>query len=65
MIYVVTGREVQIKKKDKKNLGEVESAVLKGNTEVYDVRFHAEKVVRIKIDTCLLMSFNMEQKLLL
>ena len=35
----VVGREVEIKKKDKKNFGKVESAFLKDNTDVYDISF--------------------------
>lgn len=65
--FALVGREVEVKKKDKKNFGKVESAFLKDNTDVYDVTFQTEKVVRIKIevDTCPPMNFNTEQKLLL
>ena len=31
----MVGKEVEIKKKDKKNFGKVESAFLKDNTDVY------------------------------
>lgn len=34
-IFAMVGREVEIKKKDKKNFGKVESAFLKDNTDVY------------------------------
>lgn len=37
--FAMVGREVEIKKKDKKNFGKVESAFLKDNTDVYDVTF--------------------------
>ena len=65
--FAVVGREVEIKKKDKKNFGKVESAFLKDNTDVYDVTFQTEKSVKIKIevDTCPPLNFNTEQKLLL
>ena len=65
--FALVGREVEIKKKDKKNFGKVESAFLKDNTDVYDVTFQIEKAIRIKIevDTCPPMNFNTEQKLLL
>ena len=65
--FALVGREVEIKKKDKKNFGKVESAFLKDNTDAYDVTFQTEKAIRIKIevDTCPPMNFNTEQKLLL
>ena len=65
--FALVGRQVEIKKKDKKNFGKVESAFLKDNTDVYDVTFQTEKAIRIKIevDTCPPMNFNTEQKLLL
>ena len=63
----MVGREVEIKKKDKKNFGKVESAFLKDNTDVYDVTFQMEKSIKIKIevDTCPPLNFKTEQKLLL
>ena len=65
--FAMVGREVEIKKKDKKNFGKVESAFLKDNTDVYDVMFQTEKQIKIKIevDTCPPLNFNTEQKLLL
>ena len=65
--FALVGREVEIKKKDKKNFGKVESALLKDNTDVYDVMFQTEKSIKIKIevDTCPPMNFKTEQKLLL
>ena len=65
--FAMVGREVEIKKKDKKNFGKVESAFLKDNTDVYDVTFRAEKSIKIKIevDTCPPLNFQTEQKLLL
>ncbi|MCI1686243.1 MAG: nucleotidyl transferase AbiEii/AbiGii toxin family protein [Prevotella sp.] len=61
------GRKVDITKKEKGNFGKVESAFLKDNTEVYDVKFRTEKSVHIKIevDTQPPLKFNTEQKLLL
>ena len=65
--FVLVGREVEIKKKDKKSFGKVESAFLKDNTDVFDVTFQTEKSIKIKIevDTCPPMRFNTEQRLLL
>lgn len=65
--FAMVGRTVEIKKKDKKNFGKVESAFLKDNTDVYDVMFQTEKSIKIKIevDTCPPLKFRTEQKLLL
>ena len=41
--FTMVGREVEIKKKDKRNFGKVESAFLKDNTDVYDVTFQTGK----------------------
>lgn len=65
--FALVGREVEIKKKDKKNFSKVESAFLKDNTDVYDVMFQTEKSIKIKIevDTYPPLNFKTEQKLLL
>ena len=65
--FAIVGREVEIKKKDKKSLGKVESAFLKDNTDVYDVSFQTDKSIKIKIevDTQPPLNFQTEQKLLL
>lgn len=65
--FTMVGREVEIKKKDKRNFGKVESAFLKDNTDVYDVTFQTEKSIKIKIevDTFPPLNFKTEQKLLL
>ena len=65
--FAIVGREVEIKKKDKKGFGKVESAFLKDNTDVYDVSFQTDKSIKIKIevDTQPPMNFRTEQKLLL
>ncbi len=65
--FAMVGREVEIKKKDKKNFGKGESAFLKDNTDVYDVTFQTEKSIKIKIevDTQPPLKFETEQKLLL
>ena len=65
--FALVGREVEIKKKDEKNFGKVESAFLKDNTDVYDVMFQTEKSIKIKIevDTYPPLNFKTEQKLLL
>ena len=65
--FTIVGREVEIKKKDKKGFGKVESAFLKDNTDVYDVSFQSDKSIKIKIevDTQPPLNFRTEQKLLL
>ena len=61
------GREVTITKKDKKNVGRVESAFLKDTTDVYNLSFQTEKSIKIKIevDTNPPVGFETEQKLLM
>ncbi len=65
--FAMVGRQVDIKKKDKKSFGKVESAFLKDNTDVYDVSFQTEKSIKIKIevDTQPPLKFRTEQKLLM
>ena len=65
--FAIVGHEVEIKKKDKKGFGKVESAFLKDNTDVYDVSFQTDKSIKIKIevDTQPPLNFRTEQKLLL
>ena len=48
--FAIVGREVEIKKKDKKGFGKVESAFLKDDTDVYDVSFQTDKSIKIKIE---------------
>lgn len=66
-IFAMVGRNVEIKKKDKSAFGNVDSAFLKDNTDVYDITFQTEKSIKIKIevDTCPPLDFRTEQKLLL
>lgn len=65
--FAIVGREVEIKKKDKKGFGKVESAFLKDNTDVYDVSFQTDKSIKIKIEVDIQppLNFRTEQKLLL
>ena len=58
------GRKVEIKKKDKKTFGRVDSAFLKDNTDVYNIAFQTEKMVKVKIevDTQPPLLFATEQK---
>ena len=65
--FAIVGREVEIKKKDKKSFGKVESAFQKDNTDVYDVSFQIDKSIkiRIEVDTQPPLNFRTEQKLLL
>lgn len=64
--FKLTGRDVEIKKKEKKTFGKVESAFLKDNTDVYDIAFQTEKTVKVKIelDTNPPLGFDTEQKIL-
>lgn len=66
-IFAMVGRKVEIKKKDKSAFGNVDSAFLKDNTDIYDITFQTEKSIKIKIevDTCPPLDFRTEQKLLL
>ncbi|WP_337556748.1 nucleotidyl transferase AbiEii/AbiGii toxin family protein [Phocaeicola plebeius] len=65
--FALVGRQVDIKKKDKKNFGKVESAFLKDNTDVYDISFRTDKSIKIKIevDTNPPLNFHTEQNLLM
>lgn len=65
--FAMVGRNIEIKKKDKKNFSKIESAFLKDNTDVYDITFQTEKLVKIKIevDTQPPLKFDTEQRLLL
>ena len=65
--FALVGRKVEIKKKDKKSFGKVESAFLKDYTDVYDLSFQTEKSIRVKIevDTIPPLKFTTEQRLLL
>lgn len=58
------GRKVEIKKKEKKTFGRVDSAFLKDNTDVYNIAFQTEKAVKVKIevDTQPPLLFATEQK---
>lgn len=65
--FRLAGKDVQIVKKDKKTFGRVESAFLKENTEVYDIKFQTKKSIKIKIelDTDPPLDFDTEEQLLL
>jgi predicted nucleotidyltransferase component of viral defense system len=65
--FTLVGRQVDIKKKEKKSFNKVESAFLKDSTDVYDVSFQTDRAIRIKIevDTQPPLKFQTEQKLLL
>ena len=64
--FAMVGRRVEIKKKDKKSFGKVESAFLKDTTDVYDLSFQTEKSIKVKIevDTNPPLKFSTEQKAL-
>lgn len=65
--FKLAGKDVEIVKKDKKTFGRVESAFLKENTEVYDIKFQTKKSIKIKIelDTDPPLDFETEEQLLL
>lgn len=67
MEFKALGREVVIEKKHKKNKTPIESAFLKDNTEIFNVKFQTERTVKIKIevDTDPPLLFQTEDKLLL
>ena len=64
--FHLAGHEVVIQKKDKKMFGRVESAFLKENTEVFDIKFQTKKTVKVKIemDTDPPLGFETEDLLL-
>ncbi len=66
-VFALVGREVEIKKKEKKNFSKVESAFLKDNTDVYDLTFQTDKSIKIKIEVDIMppLNFRTEQKLLM
>lgn len=61
------GKEVEILKKEKITNTNVESAFLKDNTAIYNVRFRTEKQIKIKIEVDIVppQGFSTEYKLLL
>ena len=63
--FALVGRQVEIKKKDKKSFDKVESAFLKDNTDVYDLSFQTEKSIKVKleVDTVPPLKFTTEQRL--
>ena len=63
--FKASGRDIVITRKEKKKETTVESAFLKDDTAVYDVKFKTEKDIKIKIevDTCPPLGFATEQKL--
>ena len=65
--FALVGRKVEIKKKDKKSFGKVESAFLKDTTDVYDISFQTERSIKVKIevDTMPPLKFTTEQNILL
>ena len=65
--FALVGRKVEIKKKDKKSFGKVESAFLKDTTDVYDISFQTERSIKVKIevDTVPPLKFATEQKFFL
>jgi len=62
--FALVGRRVEIKKKEKKTFGRVESAFLKDNTDVHNLSFQTEKSIKVKIevDTAPPLKFATEQR---
>ncbi len=65
--FALVGRKVDIRKKEKRTFGKVESAFLKDNTDVYDISFQTENSIKIKIEVDIMppLGFHTEQKLLM
>jgi predicted nucleotidyltransferase component of viral defense system len=65
--FKALGRNVVITRKEKRISGNVESAFLKDNTEIYNLTFQTERTIKVKIevDTNPPLEFRTEQKLLL
>lgn len=63
--FKATGRDVVITRKEKKNETKIESAFLKDNTAVYDVKFKTDKDIKIKLEVDIdpPLGFATEQKL--
>ena len=62
--FKAAGRDIVITRKERKKETKVESAFLKDDTEVYDVKFKTDKDIKIKIevDICPPLGFATEQK---
>ena len=65
--FRLAGKDVEIVKKDKKTFGRVESAFLKENTEVYDIKFQTKKSIKVKIELDIdpPLDFETEENLLM
>jgi len=63
--FRAAGRDVVITRKEKRSGTKVESAFLKDNTAIYDVKFKTEKDIKIKIEVDVdpPLGFTTEQKL--
>ncbi len=63
--FKAAGLDVVITKKQKKNFGKVESAFLKEDTTVYDLKFKSSKSIKIKIevDTDPPLNFQTESRI--
>ncbi|MCL2390682.1 MAG: nucleotidyl transferase AbiEii/AbiGii toxin family protein [Endomicrobia bacterium] len=65
--FKALGREIIISKKDKQKETNIESAFLKGNTKIYDLKLGSEEMLKIKIEVDVNppAGFDTEYKLLL
>lgn len=65
--FTLLGREVQIQKKEKSQDTQIESAFLKDNTDIVNIRFQTEPSIKIKIEVDKVppLNFKTEHKLLL
>ena len=65
--FKALGREVVISKKEKSFSGNIESAFLKDDTEIYDLSIQTERTIKVKIEVDINppLEFLTEQKLLL
>lgn len=65
--FKAMGRDVVIDRKIKRGSGNIESAFLKDNTEIYNLTFQTERAIKVKIEVDIdpPLDFQTEQKLLL
>jgi predicted nucleotidyltransferase component of viral defense system len=65
--FTLLGREVQIQKKEKSQDTQIESAFLKDNTDIVNIRFQTDPSIKIKIEVDKVppLKFNTVHKLLL
>ncbi|MDR1695373.1 MAG: nucleotidyl transferase AbiEii/AbiGii toxin family protein [Endomicrobium sp.] len=64
--FTALGRSVSIKKKEKQKMSNIESAFLKNDTEIYDLKLNGQNTkIKIEVDTQHPGSFETEYKVML